>query len=77
MSERKQYTDYFGFDLGDGESAVAWMRPGRRTEPQMIELWGRKSTLTAIGEHPKKGVLIGEEACRASGLNSRFIFSEA
>ena len=66
----QKYTDYFGFDLGDGESAVAWMRPGRRTEPQMIELWGRKSTLTAIGEHPKKGVLIGEEACRASGLNS-------
>ncbi len=65
----RQFTDYFGFDLGDGESAVAWMRPGKRTEPQMIELRGRKSMITAIGEHPQKGVLIGEEACHMSGLN--------
>ncbi len=69
MNEQKQYTDYFGFDLGDGESAVAWMRPGRRTEPQMIEIRGRKSILTAIGSHPEKGVMIGEEACQSSGLD--------
>ena len=69
MSEQKQYTDYFGFDLGDGESAVAWMRPGKRTEPQMIELRGRKSVITALGQHPERGVLIGEEACQASGLD--------
>ena len=69
MSETKRYTDYFGFDLGDGESAIAWMRAGRRTEPQMIELRGRKSVITALGRHPQKGVLIGEEACHASGLD--------
>ncbi len=68
MSERKQYTDYFGFDLGDGESAVAWMRAGKRAEPQMIELRGRKSVISAIGRHPEKGMIIGEEACQASGL---------
>lgn len=68
MSEQERYTDYFGFDLGDGESAIAWMRPGRRTEPQMIELRGRKSIISAIGRHPEKGMLIGEEACRASGM---------
>lgn len=68
MDKQKQYTDYFGFDLGDGESAVAWMRPGKRAEPQMIELRGRKSVITAIGSHQEKGLLIGEEACHASGL---------
>jgi len=68
MSERKQYTDYFGFDLGDGESAVAWMRAGKRAEPQMIELRGRKSVISAIGRHSEKGMIIGEEACQASGL---------
>ena len=69
MSEAKQYTDYFGFDLGDGESAVAWLRAGKRAEPQMIELRGRKSVITAIGSHPERGVLIGEEVCQASSLD--------
>ncbi len=68
MDKRRQYTDYFGFDLGDGESAVAWMRPSKRAEPQMIELRGRKSVITALGEHPSKGMLIGEEACHAAQL---------
>ncbi len=64
-----QYTDYFGFDLGDGESAIAWMRPGRRAEPQLIEIRGRKSIVSAIGRHPEKGVVIGEEACHMMGLD--------
>lgn len=29
---RQTLTDYFGFDLGDGESAVAWMRALKRVE---------------------------------------------
>ena len=41
MTDNTPITDYFGFDLGDGESAVAWMRAGKNTEPQMIELRGR------------------------------------
>ena len=67
MDTRKQYTDYFGFDLGDGESAVTWMRAGRRTEPQLVELRGRKSIVTALGKHPERGMLIGEEACQMNG----------
>ncbi len=68
MNTRKQYTDYFGFDLGDGESAVTWMRAGRRTEPQLVELRGRKSIVTALGKHGERGMLIGEEACQMNGL---------
>ena len=77
-------TDYFGFDLGDGESAVAWMRAGRRVEPQMIELRGRKSVITALASHPERGLFIGEEACHLSGADwlelrfkSRYLTDEA
>jgi hypothetical protein len=62
MFETKEITDLFGFDLGDGESAVAWMRWGSPVAPQMMEIAGRKSFLTALGEHPKMGALIGEQA---------------
>ena len=83
MSDSK-YTDYFGFDLGDGESAVAWMRAGKRTEPQLIELRGRKSVITALASHSEKGMFIGEEACHLSGADwlqvrfkSRFLTDRA
>ena len=66
----ENYIDYFGFDLGDGESAVAWLRKGSRTDPKMIELRGRKSFLSVLGVDPNRGVLIGEEACHAMGLDS-------
>ena len=59
MDDMNKITDYFGFDLGDGESAVAWMRAGKKTEPQMIELRGRKSVITALASHPEKGLFIG------------------
>ncbi len=62
MTEQLTITDYFGFDLGDGESAVAWVRSGTQTEPQLIEISGRKSCLTALGEHGEMGTLIGEQA---------------
>ena len=69
MEDRNQFTDYFGFDLGDGESAVAWMRADKRVEPQMIELRGRKSVITALGSHPEQGLFFGEEACHLSGAD--------
>ncbi len=69
MEDMKQFTDYFGFDLGDGESAMAWMRAGKKTEPQMVELRGRKSVITALASHPEKGMFIGEEACHISGAD--------
>ena len=77
-------TDYFGFDLGDGESAVAWMRAGKRVEPQLIELRGRKSIITALASHPERGLFIGEEACHLTGADwlelrfkSRYLSDEA
>lgn len=67
MSEQldRQYMDAFGFDLGDGESAVAWFRMDTDTEPQMLELSGQKSVVTAVARLASGGVLIGANACRA------------
>lgn len=62
-------TDYFGFDLGDGESAVAWLKSTSRTEPQLIELRGRKSVITALASHSERGMFIGEEACHLTGAD--------
>ena len=69
MLDNTPITDYFGFDLGDGESAVAWMRAGKNTEPQLIELRGRKSVITALASHPEQGLYIGEEACHLTGAD--------
>lgn len=85
MENTKQtLTDYFGFDLGDGESAVAWMRALKRVEPQMIELRGRKSIISALASHPERGLFIGEEACHLTGADwlelrfkSRYLSDEA
>lgn len=66
----ENYTDYFGFDLGDGESAVAWLKRGSRTDTKMVEIRGRKSFLSVLGEDAERGVLIGEEACHAAGLDA-------
>lgn len=61
MLEKNGLTDYFGFDLGDGESAVAWVRADAANEPQMLELFGRKNLLTALGEQCGE-TLVGEQA---------------
>lgn len=80
QAEQMKVTDYFGFDLGDGESAVAWVRAGAMNEPQLIELAGKKSLLTALGQHPEMGTLIGEQALLADPdqlylrFKSRFLF---
>ncbi|MGI6172424.1 MAG: Hsp70 family protein [Christensenellales bacterium] len=70
----ENYIDYFGFDLGDGESAVAWVKADTSAEPQMLEICGKKSILTALGEHDEMGTLIGEQAFLAdsSRLYVRF-----
>ena len=57
--------EYFGIDLGDGESAVAWLRAGASGDAMMLEIAGRKNILSAIGEAEDGSVLIGEAACIA------------
>ncbi len=65
---------YIGFDMGDGESAVAILEQGSGIEPIVQELCGSKSLLSAVGQSNGE-ILIGEQAYLASladNLSVRF-----
>lgn len=58
-----------GFDLGHGETALTWVRADyQETTPQSLLINNRKSQITAIAHHPKKGILIGEMAYQMSDV---------
>lgn len=57
-----QTLEIVGFDLGHGETALARVYSDRDADPEMLELYGHKSQMTAVGRHREKGVLIGERA---------------
>lgn len=57
-------SEFLGVDMGDGESAVSWMRSDTQTEPQMLEICGSKSIITALGQLKDGRSVIGEEACQ-------------
>jgi actin-like ATPase involved in cell morphogenesis len=65
---RSYATEIIGFDLGHGETAIAKVALDKNAEPEMLELHGRKTQITAIGRHPQKGILIGEAAFRTPGV---------
>ena len=50
-----------GFDLGDGESAVALLDGESTVEPRMMPLFGRASILSAVGMREGR-IVVGEEA---------------
>ena len=62
-------------DMGDGESAVSWLRSDTQTEPQMLEIRGSKSIISALGMMKDGTAVIGEEACQIAdpmALHLRF-----
>jgi molecular chaperone DnaK (HSP70) len=61
-----------GFDLGHGESALAYTRLEASGEPDPVPVQGRDSIITAVAEHPAKGVLIGAAAWRERGAVTAF-----
>lgn len=65
---------YIGFDMGDGESAIAAFEPGSGIEPLILPVCGTRSLLTAVGIL-KGEIVIGERAytdALADGLSVRF-----
>ena len=52
--------EFFGVDMGDGESAVSWLRSDTQTEPQMLEIRGSKSIISALGMMKDCTAVIGE-----------------
>ena len=65
---------YIGFDLGDGESAVAAFEHGSGIEPVILPVCGARSLLSAVGMVEGE-IVVGERALTdalAGGLSVRF-----
>ena len=65
---------YIGFDIGDGESAVASFEQGSGIEPVILPVCGSGSVLSAVGRIGRE-IVIGERAYTdelADGLSVRF-----
>ena len=65
---------YIGFDIGDGESAVAVFEQGSGIEPVILPVCGAKSLLSAVGTLGGE-IVLGERAytdALADGLSVRF-----
>jgi hypothetical protein len=60
--------EIIGFDIGHGESALAKTTSSATTEPQILEVKGKRNFITAVAKHPERGVLIGEEAYATRNL---------
>ena len=54
---------FFGFDLGDAESAVSILKKGNPEPPQVISVGGSKSFVTAYALLEDGSLLTGEASC--------------
>lgn len=64
---------FFGFDLGDAESAVARLNKEDQTVPEMLTVVGEQSFITAYAQLTSGELLIGEKACYADNVMKRKI----
>lgn len=55
--------NYYGFDLGDAESAIAHLQKGSTAQPEMLKIQDVKSFITAYARLIDQGLIIGENAC--------------
>lgn len=62
---------FFGFDLGDAESAIARLYKEDQVSPEMIPVAGEKSFITAYAQLTSGELLIGEKACYADNVIKR------
>ena len=64
---------FFGFDLGDAESAVARLYKEDQVAPEMIPVAGEKSFITAYAQLASGELIIGEKACYTDNAVKRRI----
>ena len=71
---------YFGFDLGDAESAISRVGKSSAEQPEILTIRDVKSIVTAYALLQSGEVLVGESACytpravkRAIRFKSRFL----
>ena len=62
---------YWGFDLGDGESAVARVGGGESRLPEIVEIDGKKIVITVWAVMPNGEVRIGDNAARSAAAAVR------
>lgn len=62
---------FFGFDLGDAESAVARLNKEDQVVPEMLTVVGEQSFITAYAQLSSGELLIGEKACYADNVIKR------
>ena len=54
---------FFGFDLGDAESAVTRLKNDSSAVPEVLSVRDAKSFITAYARLVNQDILIGESAC--------------
>ncbi|MBQ1483782.1 MAG: Hsp70 family protein [Eubacterium sp.] len=64
---------FYGFDLGDAESAIARLEKEDQVVPEMIAVQGVKSFITAYATLASGELLIGEKACYVADAIKRKI----
>ncbi len=57
--------EIIGFDFGHAETALTKAITNASTQPTVVEIRGEAPFITAVAEHPERGVLIGENAYKA------------
>ena len=62
---------YWGFDLGDGESAVARVGGGESRFPEIVEVDGKRIVITVWAVMPNGEVRIGDSAARSASAAVR------
>ena len=62
---------FFGFDLGDAESAIARLYKEEQVTPEMLTVAGEKSFITAYAQLASGELIIGEKACYADNVVRR------
>lgn len=62
---------YYGFDLGDAESAVTYLKKDEKGEPHVVPVREAGSFITAYARLQTGELLIGEEACYTPDATER------
>ncbi|NEQ78194.1 MAG: hypothetical protein F6K23_37510 [Okeania sp. SIO2C9] len=65
-----EFTKVIGFDLGHGEFSLSEVPMILKEPPQIIEINGKKSQITAVGKNKKGKIIIGANAMQQADVQS-------
>ena len=64
---------FYGFDLGDAESAITRLNKGEQAAPEVLTVAGEERFITAYAVPTSGDLIIGEKACYADNVTKRRI----